>query len=57
MKGCDSKGSSTKELSGIWGWRGELRLDCGELEHQAKELRVHSNSHREPIMVSGKGSR
>lgn len=33
MKGCDSKGGSMKELSGVWGWKGELRLDCGELEH------------------------
>lgn len=46
MKGYDSEGSM-KDLGA-----GELTLDCGELAHQAKELRVHSN--REPVKVSGR---
>lgn len=45
-----------KELAGMWARRGELRLDCAELEHQAMKLGVHSKSNREPMKVSGKGS-
>lgn len=45
-----------KELAGVWAQRGELRLDCAELEHQAMKLGVHSKSNREPMKVSGKGS-